>query len=130
MKEPQNNINSLDELNRILALLFAANGINIHDVISTEETLYLDPRNVPESEWIDHSSIPIPANVAQYIDTHDSITVEETNAIEIALEKFFAITEGWYIALSSACMSFDYSGDEPKPVIKKPLQFLLLKEAQ
>jgi len=124
MKDP---IKSLDELNQVIASLFAANGFDIDEVIS-DETLCLNPHTIPESQWIDHSSVPIPQNVAHYIDTHDYITVEETNAIEIALEKFYAITSGWYIALSSSCMTFENSSGEPKPVINKPLQFLLLKE--
>lgn len=125
---PENSIKSLAELHQIIAALFEANGVAMEDIMNSHEVLYMDPRSTPESEWIDYSTVPIPEHVKRYLDSHDEITRDETNAIEEALEKFYQISTPWFITLHSRCSRLDESVTPPRVKITKPLQFLLVRE--
>lgn len=118
-------LHSWETLEGFLNKLYELNGIT-----GDAEPIYLDLREIPEDQWQDMGTVTLPANFAQYIDTHDTLTFEEIEVIEVALEKFYKTPEDrWFITAAEETYSvnFDAEGKAIRKVVKKP-RFLLQKK--
>ena len=119
----KNPFTSVEETIEFINQLFRENGYETGDD-DDEKITYIDPLTLPQEKWFPCASVRLPAKFQEYLDSLDVIKSEDTNAIEIALEKYYKIEEPWYISLS--VFSRNVKSDEPDEILK-PLIFDLMK---
>jgi hypothetical protein len=78
------------------------------EIVADGKPWFVDLRSVPREKWDDYVDwdVALPPGVAKYLDGHiGPLTTEESDNMEIAIEKFYGIEAPYYITASATMQS-------------------------